>query len=73
MGHIYKVNEEFISSQFLVINKKDAFNVKPGDVVVSEQSHGFIEKVVRVSQTSDMTFVETELERCTENSTWGRR
>ncbi|PFX25774.1 Tenascin-X [Stylophora pistillata] len=73
VGHIYKVNEEFISSQFLVINKKDAFNVKPGDVVVSEQSHGFIEKVVRVSQISDMTFVETELERCTENSTWGRR
>jgi len=26
--------------------------------------------VVRANQTSDMVFLETELERCTENSTW---
>lgn len=69
VGHIYKVDDELVSSQFLVINK-DAISVKPGDVVVSAQSHGFIEKVVRINQTSDMMFMETELERCTVNSTW---
>ena len=73
MGHIYKVDEDLVSSQFLVINKEHAFDVKPGDVVVSEQSHGFIEKVVRLNQTSDMVFMETGLERCTENSTWTGR
>ena len=72
VGHIYKVDDELVSSQFLVINK-DAISVKPGDVVVSAQSHGFIEKVVRINQTSDMMFTETELERCTENSTWTSR
>lgn len=64
------MDDDLVSSQFLVINKDHALNVRPGDVVVSAQSHGFIEKVVRVNQTSDMAFMETELERCTENSTW---
>ena len=73
MGHIYKIDDDLISSQFLVINKEHAINVTAGDVVVSAQSHGFIEKVVRVNQTSDMVFMETELERCTENSTWTHR
>ena len=40
---------------------------------MSAQSHGFIEKVTGVNHTSDMVFVETELERCTENSTWNQR
>ncbi|XP_078343101.1 uncharacterized protein LOC144628871 isoform X1 [Oculina patagonica] len=70
VGHIYKVDDDLVSSQFLVISKDHAINVRPGDVVVSAQSHGFIEKVVRINQTSDMVFMETELERCTENSTW---
>lgn len=64
------MDDDLVSSQFLVINKDHALNVRPGDVVVSAQSHEFIEKVVRVNQTSDMAFMETELERCTENSTW---
>lgn len=42
-------------------------------MVVSERSHGFIEKVTRLNKTSNMVFMETELERCTENSTWTRR
>ena len=53
-----------------MINKDYVINVRPRDVVVSAQSHGFIEKVVRINQTSDMVFMETELDRCTENSTW---
>ena len=64
------MDDDLVSSQFLVINKDRAINVRPGDVVVSAESHGFIEKVVRVNQTSDIVFVETELHRCTENSTW---
>ena len=60
MGHIYKVDDALVSSQFLVINKTHALDVKPGDVVLSNQSHGFIEKVVRVNQTSGMVFLETE-------------
>ena len=64
------MDDDLVSSQFLVINKDHVINVRPGDVVVSAQSHGFIEKVVRVNQTADMVFMETELDRCTENSTW---
>ena len=56
-----------------MINKDHAISVTPGDVVVSAQSHGFIEKVVRINETSEVVFMETELERCTENSTWTRR
>ena len=70
VGHIYKVDDNLVSSQFLVINKDHAISARPGDVVVAAQSHGFIEKVVRVNQISDMVLMETELERCTENSTW---
>lgn len=73
MGHIYKVGDESVSSQFLVINKEHAVGVRPGDVIVSSQSHGFLEKVTKVSSTSDMVFLETELERCTENSAWSDR
>lgn len=73
VGHIYVIDEEFISTQFLVLNKDQAVAVKSGDVIVSAQSHGFIEKVTGVNHTSDMVFVETELERCTENSTWNQR
>ncbi len=73
MGHIYKVDDDLVFSQFLVISKDHAIDVEPGDVVVSAQSHGFIEKVVRINQTLDMVFMETELERCTENSTWTRK
>ena len=62
-----------MTSQFLVIRKDHAVNVRPGDVVVSAQSHGFIENVVRVNQISDMVLMEAELERCTENSTWIHR
>jgi len=64
------VDDDLITSQFLVINKDHAISVRPGDVVVSAQSHGFIEKVVGVNRTSDMVLIETELDRCTENSTW---
>ena len=73
MGHIYEVNDDLVSSQFLVISKADVVGVKPGDVVVTEQSHGFIEKVIRINSTSNMVFLETELERCTENTTWKDR
>ena len=73
LGHIYVIDDEFISTQFLVLNKDQAVAVKSGDVIVSAQSHGFIEKVTSVNHTSDMVFVETELERCTENSTWNQR
>lgn len=73
VGHIYVIDDEFISTQFLVLNKDQAVAVKSGDVIVSAQSHGFIEKVTGVNHTSDMVFVETELERCTENSTWNQR
>jgi len=64
------VDDDVASSQFLVIHKDYAISVTPGDVVVSVQSRGFIENVVRVNQISDMVLMETELERCTENSTW---
>ena len=64
------MDDDLVFSQFLVIHKDRAVNVRPGDVVVSAKSHGFIETVVRINQTSDMVFMETELERCTENSTW---
>ena len=57
----------------LVLNKDQAVAIKSGDVIVSAPSHGFIEKVTSVNHTSDMVFVETELERCTENSTWNQR
>ena len=67
------MDDDFVTSQFLVINKDHAINVRPGDVVVSAQSHGFIETVVKVNQTIDMIFMETELERCTENSTWTQK
>lgn len=73
VGHIYVIDDEFICTQFLVLNKDQAVAVKSGDVIVSAQSHGFIEKVTGVNHTSDMVFVETELERCTENSTWNQR
>ena len=73
VGHIYVIDDEFISTQFLVLNKDQAVAVKSGDVIVSAQSHGFIGKVTGVNHTSDMVFVETELERCTENSTWNQR
>ena len=73
MGHIYKIDEDLVPSQFLVISKDHAINVSSGDVLVSAQSHGFIEKVIRINRTSHIVFMETELERCTENSTWTRR
>ena len=73
VGNIYRVDEDLVSTQFLVINKDHSIRVTTGDVVVSAKSHGFIEKVVRISKTSDMVFMETELERCTENSTWTQR
>ena len=73
VGHIYVIDDEFIATQFLVLNKDQAVAVKSGDVIVSAQSHGFIENVTGVNHTSDMVFVETELERCTENSTWNQR
>jgi len=73
VGHLYKIDDELVATQFLVMNKDQAVDVKQGDVIVSAQSHGFIEKVTNVNHTSDMVFLETELERCTENSTWTQR
>ena len=73
VGHIYKIDDELVSTHFLVINKEKAVNVKRGDVIVSAQSHGFVERVARVNRSSDVVFLETELERCTGNSTWKRR
>ena len=73
MGHIYKVDDDLVFSQFLVISKEYAPDVSPGDVIVSAQSHGFIERVTTVNQSSDVVFLETEIERCTENSTWTHR
>ena len=73
VGHIYQIDDKLVSTQYLVMNKEQAVNVTPGDVIVSAQSHGFIEKVTRVNRTSDMMFLETELERCTEHSSWAHR
>ena len=70
VGHIYKVDDELVFSQFLVISKEHALPVRPEDVIVSAQSHGFIERVTRVDNASGLVFLETELVRCTENSTW---
>ncbi|XP_068732633.1 uncharacterized protein [Montipora capricornis] len=73
VGHLYKVGDELVPTQFLVISKDHAFVAKPEDVIISTHSHGFIEKVTKVSHVSDLMFLETELERCTENSTWVQR
>ena len=73
IGHIYRVEDEFVASQFLLIDKKHSISVKTEDVVVSAQSHGFIEKIIAINRTSDMVFLETELERCNENTTWAHR
>ena len=73
VGHIYKVEDEFVASQFLLIDRKHTISVKTEDVVVSAQSHGFIEKIIAINRTSDMVFLETELERCNKNSTWAHR
>ena len=73
VGHIYRVQDEFVASQFLLIDKEHAISARTEDVIVSAQSHGFIEKVTAINRTSDMVFLETELDRCNENSTWAHR
>jgi len=73
VGHIYKVDDELVFSQFLVISKEHELAVRPEDVIVSAQSHGFIERVTRVNNASGLVFLETELERCTGNTTWTKK
>ena len=73
VGHIYKVDDELVFSQFLVISKEHELAVKTEDVIVSAQSHGFIERVTKVYNASGLVFLETELERCTENTTWTKK
>ena len=75
LGHTYKVDDELVFSQFLVISKEHAhaLAVRPEDVIVSAQSHGFIERVTRVNNFSGLVFLETELERCTGNTTWTKK
>jgi hypothetical protein len=64
VGHMYKSDKRKAVSYYLILNASNAFNVETGDVVVSNQSHGFLSTITNINPTSEFIFVETSLLRC---------
>ena len=66
LGFLYKSSRKFISSYYLVMEKNASIKARPGDVLVSNQSNGFLERVTAINTTVDSLFIHTEFLRCTE-------
>lgn len=67
LGHIYEVDNLFVYSHFLVVDKITTIP-KIGDILVSKKSDGFIENIVATFEIDGTEYVETKLQRCNEHS-----
>ena len=66
LGHTYDVDNLTVHSYYLVLDKLAAFpNI--GDIIVGNESRGFIETVMGTFKTDEAQYLETRLLRCTDN------
>ena len=67
-GHLHKVEGKSFSTYYLVMEQDASTYAKPGAILVSNQSSGFLERVIAINKTSDSLFVHTKLVQCTEET-----
>ncbi|XP_031553781.1 uncharacterized protein LOC116290811, partial [Actinia tenebrosa] len=69
VGHMYEADQKKVASYYLVLNASNTpFMIEAGDVIVSNQSHGFLSTITSINKTSEFSFVETFLMRCDKNT-----
>ncbi|XP_048576746.1 uncharacterized protein LOC5510655 isoform X3 [Nematostella vectensis] len=74
VGHMYEIGvDTYSKSYYLVMDRASAVETEPGDVVIAPESHGFLERVTHLNQTEHALFIQTTLERCSQDTTWSRR
>ena len=66
LGHTYNVDNLTVHSYYLVLDKLPA-SPNIGDIIVANESSGFIERVMGTSKTDEAQYLETRLLQCTDN------
>ena len=66
LGHTYNVDNLTFHSYYLVLEKLPA-SPNIGDIIVANESSGFIERVVGTFKTDEAQYLETRLLRCTDS------
>lgn len=66
LGHTYDVDNLTVHSYYLVLDKLPA-PPSIGDIIVANESSGFIETVVGTFKTDEVQYLETRLLRCNDN------
>ena len=66
LGHTYNVDNLTVHSYYLVLDKLPA-SPNVGDIIVANESSGFIETVMGTFKTDEAQYLETRLLRCTDN------
>ena len=66
LGHTYNVDNLTVHSYYLVLDKLPA-SPNTGDIIVANESSGFIETVMGTSKTDEAQYLETRLLRCTDS------
>ncbi|XP_028408108.1 uncharacterized protein LOC114530701 [Dendronephthya gigantea] len=65
-GYIYEIGENVLTTYYIVMEKSKVEDVSQGDVFVSVKNSGFIERVVQKTINQNISFLETKIERCTQ-------
>ena len=66
LGHTYNVDNVIVHSYHLVLDKLPA-SPNIGDIIVANESSGFIETVIRTYKTDEAEYLETRLLQCTDH------
>ncbi|KAK2547024.1 hypothetical protein P5673_033222 [Acropora cervicornis] len=66
LGHTYNVDNLTVHSYHLVLDKLPA-SPNIGDIIVANESSGFIETVIRTYKTDEAQYLETRLLQCTDH------
>lgn len=66
LGHTYNVDNLTVHSYHLVLDKLPA-SPNIGDIIVANESSGFIETVIRTYKTDEVEYLETRLLQCTDH------
>ena len=66
LGHTYDVDNLTVHSYYLVLDKLHA-SPNIGDIIVANESRGFIETILGTFKTDEAQYLETRLLQCTDN------
>lgn len=66
LGHTYNVDNLTVHSYYLVLDKLPA-SPNIGDIIVANESSGFIETVISTYKTDEAEYLETRLLQCTDH------